>query len=91
MQPSLTAIIFEEDGWQIAQCLEINLASQGNTQEEAFRNLQEAFLLHREKPEATNKPAAYAESIEEALSIHPNGLIRKWDSADEKETRKHKF
>lgn len=37
-----------------AQCLEIDLASQGETEEEALANLREALELHFEPPVATH-------------------------------------
>ena len=50
MPMNLNAIVFEEDGWFVAQCLELDIASQGNTAEEAFGNLQEAVELHLQEP-----------------------------------------
>lgn len=50
MEKSFHALIFEESLWHVAQCLEIDIASQGNTAEEAFQNLQEALDLHLQVP-----------------------------------------
>lgn len=45
---SFTASITREGDWFIAQCLEFDVASQGETEEEALSNLQEALDLHFE-------------------------------------------
>ncbi len=91
MQKSFSAIIFEEDGWQIAQCLEIDIASQGNTPEEAFENLQEAMRLQLQFPTSTSC-SAFASSPEEALLIFPGATIMRWgfELSQEKANRKQK-
>ncbi len=40
----------------VSQCLEIDIASQGTTEEEALENLKEALALHFEPPQATRPP-----------------------------------
>lgn len=45
----------EGDGW-VAQCLEVDIASQGETEQEALDNLVEALELHFEEPTATALP-----------------------------------
>ena len=42
--------------WYVAQCLEVDVASQGETEEEALANLKEALELHLEPPYATRLP-----------------------------------
>lgn len=42
--------------WYIAQCLEVDVASQGLTEEEPLVHLKEALELHLEPPMAT-RPA----------------------------------
>jgi predicted RNase H-like HicB family nuclease len=44
----LTAAISREGDQFVAQCLEVDVASQGQTHEEARANLVEALLLHFE-------------------------------------------
>lgn len=44
----LTAAVTREGTWYVAQCLEVDVASQGETVEEALTNLQEAIALHFE-------------------------------------------
>jgi predicted RNase H-like HicB family nuclease len=54
----LTASITHEPPWYVAQCLEIDVASQGKTVEEAIANLQEALELHLESnPSPQVRPA----------------------------------
>lgn len=49
----LTAAVTKEGDWYVAQCLEVDVASQGETVEEAIANLHEALALHFEdSPEA---------------------------------------
>jgi predicted RNase H-like HicB family nuclease len=56
MKQIFTARIFQEDNSFVAQCLEVDVASQGETQTEALNNLQEAIELHFEPPCATIIP-----------------------------------
>ena len=43
--PKLTAVIEREDGWFVATCSELGVASQGRTIEEADRMIKEAVDL----------------------------------------------
>jgi predicted RNase H-like HicB family nuclease len=52
----LTASIWQEHDWFVAQCLEVDVASQGETEQEALANLKEALELHFEPPLATLIP-----------------------------------
>ncbi|HEY8765833.1 MAG TPA: type II toxin-antitoxin system HicB family antitoxin [Dehalococcoidia bacterium] len=45
MKLDLTAAIWQEGQWYVSQCVEIDVASQGRTEDEALRNLQEAIVL----------------------------------------------
>ncbi len=44
----LTAAITHEAPWYVARCLEVEVASQGETVEEALGNLREALELYFE-------------------------------------------
>jgi predicted RNase H-like HicB family nuclease len=44
----LTAAISREGDWYVAQCLEVDVASQGGSLEEARDNLSEALALYFE-------------------------------------------
>jgi predicted RNase H-like HicB family nuclease len=53
---TFTASIWREDDWFIAQCLEIDIASQGESEEVALVNLSEALELYFESPQPSLKP-----------------------------------
>jgi predicted RNase H-like HicB family nuclease len=56
MKHKFSASIWQEGQWFVAQCLEVDVASQGETQDLALSNLQEALELHFEAPCATLLP-----------------------------------
>lgn len=56
MIKDFNAVIFQEEKWFVAQCLEVDIASQGETEEEALENLNDALLLHFTPPVATILP-----------------------------------
>jgi predicted RNase H-like HicB family nuclease len=56
MKQSLSCVIWQEGRWFVAQCLEVDVASQGRNREEAVRNLREVLELHFEEPQATIVP-----------------------------------
>jgi predicted RNase H-like HicB family nuclease len=45
----MTAALHREEDWYIAQCLEVDVASQGHTIDEALANLGEAVELYLEE------------------------------------------
>ena len=56
---SFTASVWREGRIYIAQCREIEIASQGRSKEEAISNLGEAIELHFTPPVATIVPEIY--------------------------------
>lgn len=52
MKRQFAATVWQEKNWYVSQCLEIGIASQGETEEEALTNLKEALELHFEPPQA---------------------------------------
>jgi predicted RNase H-like HicB family nuclease len=56
MMRPFAATVWREGRWYVSQCLELNVASQGDTEEEALANLKEAIELHFEPPQATRPP-----------------------------------
>lgn len=56
MKRPSAATVWREGSWYIAQCLEVDVASQGESEEEAPANLKEALELHFEPPQATRPP-----------------------------------
>ena len=58
-----TAAIRREDDWYVAQCLEVDVASQGETVEASLTNLREALELYFETEEpmvASTEPTLVA-------------------------------
>ncbi len=56
---TFTAAVHREEDWYVAQCLEVDVASQGNTIDEALTNLREAvelYLEHTPAPTITSTP-----------------------------------
>ena len=53
MKRKFTASVWPEDDMYVAQCLQVNVASQGKTEDEALANLQEALELYFEEPTTT--------------------------------------
>ncbi len=62
MKKDFSLTIWQEDEWFIAQCLEVDIASQGETEQEAIENLRDALELHFTDPVATVFP--YVQKIE---------------------------
>lgn len=56
MKRELSAVVSQEGELFIAQCLEVDVASQGKTKEEALENLRDALALHFTPPVATILP-----------------------------------
>ncbi len=56
MKRILTASVTKDGDWYVAQCSEVDIASQGETVEAALANLREAIELHFEPPTATLRP-----------------------------------
>ena len=50
MKRAFTASVCKEGDWYVAQALETDVASQGETFDEALDNLREALKLHFEPP-----------------------------------------
>ncbi|MDA1315401.1 MAG: type II toxin-antitoxin system HicB family antitoxin [Acidobacteria bacterium] len=60
MKRPFAARVWREGDWYVSQCLDIDIASQGATEQEALRNLNEALELHFEPPQATRAPVVSA-------------------------------
>ncbi len=56
MKKSFSASVWREGDWVIAQCLDVDVASQGRSEDEAVENLREALELHFEAPAAQSAP-----------------------------------
>ncbi len=56
MKRQFTESIWQEGAWYIAQCLEVDVASQGTSEDEALANLCEALELYFTPPLPTAVP-----------------------------------
>jgi predicted RNase H-like HicB family nuclease len=56
---NLTAAVHREEDWYVSQCLEVDVASQGRTIDEALANLAEAVGLYLDE---VDDPASYVSS-----------------------------
>jgi len=56
--------VWQEGEWFVAQCLEVDVASQGQSEDEALANLSEALRLHFTPPVATVVPAVRPVEVE---------------------------
>ena len=54
MKRKFSASVWREGDWYVAQCLEVDVESQGESEAEALENLREAIELHFEPPVPTD-------------------------------------
>lgn len=64
MKRPFAATVWREGNWFVSQRLEIDIASQGESEEEALENLKEALELHFEPPQATRTPQVRTLEVE---------------------------
>ena len=64
MKRPFAATVWKEGNWYVSQCVELDIASQGATEEEALSNLKEALELHFESPRSTRPPALRTVEVE---------------------------
>ena len=64
MKRPFAATVWREGNWYVSQCLEVDVASQGATEEEALANLKEALELHFKPPQATRPPKVRTIEVE---------------------------
>jgi predicted RNase H-like HicB family nuclease len=67
---TLTAAVHREDDWYVAQCLEVDVASQGQTVDEAIANLAEAVSLYLDE---IDNPADHVTSTPLVTSFQVSG------------------
>jgi len=63
-QITLTASVWAEGDVYVAQCIEYDVSSYGDTEQEALESLAEAVELHLEDPVATIFPRIHQFEIE---------------------------
>ena len=68
MKREFTASVRKEGEWYVAQALDVDVASQGETFDEALVNLREALELHFEPPVSTVAPQIRRIEVEVAAS-----------------------
>lgn len=68
MKMNFTASVWREDDWFIAQCIEVDVASQGESEEAALENLRDALVLHFTPPVATLVPRVRTLEVEVAAA-----------------------
>ena len=64
MKKTFRASLSREGKWYVAQCLEVDVASQGKTETEALANLREALALHFEAPRSATVPKIHPVEVE---------------------------
>ena len=64
MKRPFAATVWREGNWYVSQCLEVDVASQGETEEEALADLHEALELHFEPPQATRPPPVWVIEVD---------------------------
>jgi predicted RNase H-like HicB family nuclease len=64
MKQQFTASVWREGDWYIAQCPEVDVASQGESEDQALSNLREALELYFEPPTPTNQPHIRSVEVE---------------------------
>ena len=64
MRRTFTASVFRGDNWWVAQALEVDVASQGKSIDEALANLREALTFHFEPPSPGNTLRLYPVEVE---------------------------
>jgi predicted RNase H-like HicB family nuclease len=58
------ATVWREGKWYVSQCLEVDVASQGETEEAGLDSLKEALELHFEPPQAARPPMVRTIEVE---------------------------
>lgn len=64
MKRAFTARVWREEQWFVAQCVEVDVASHGRTEEESLTHLREALELYFEPPTATIVPQVRSIEVE---------------------------
>ncbi len=69
MKRPFAASVWREGDWYVSQCLEVDIASQGESEGEALANLREALELHFEPPQATRPPKVRLIEVEVGAAL----------------------
>ncbi len=68
IERTFAAGVWQEGEWYVAQALQIDVASQGETVESALTNLREALELHFEPPTPTVSPQVHSIRVKVAAA-----------------------
>src|SRR5216684_6840450 len=79
MKRLFAATVWREGKWYVSQCIEVDVASQGASEEEALANLKEALELHFEPPYATRPPKVRTVEAEVGGGLSGNHSARSGD------------
>lgn len=64
MKRRFTARVWKEDDIYIAQCVELEIASQGDTEDDAVEMLRDAIELYLSEPDAGTVPDVTLREVE---------------------------
>ena len=64
MRREFAVSVWREGEWYVVQALEVDVASQGESEAAALENLREALALHFEPPVATWLPQVHTIEVE---------------------------
>ena len=71
MKRTFTARVWQEEEWYVAQCLEVDVASQGGTEREALANLADALNLYFSPPYPGTLPKLHTIEVEVSAIAPP--------------------
>jgi len=73
MSRRYTAVIVKEERWYVAHCVELGIASQGKSLEEAQANLKEAVELYLESFPEEDLPDSTSEVVFYPIEVSVGG------------------
>ena len=73
-----TASVSREGKWVVAQCLEVDVASQGTSEAAALRNLADALALHFSPPVAVRNTIFEFQLSASCLNPHSRMTLPIW-------------
>ena len=68
MKRTITATVLQEGEWYVAQALDVDVASQGESVDDALANLREAVELYFEPPGSEPLPELYQIEVDIAAT-----------------------
>jgi predicted RNase H-like HicB family nuclease len=74
MRDTIKAVIHRDDTYYFAECLDIDVATQGTTLQETITSLREAIILFLEKEGAADFYSAPSPSLQITLELGPAGI-----------------